>query len=82
MPSFMLPKFFPTAETCRADVYPISNLADWICAFYSNGMGEVAVTRVALDLQARFVHSYYVIRGKVREKPSAGLETGHKIPCD
>ena len=45
-------------------------------------MGEVAVTRVALDLQARFVHSYYVIRGKVREKPSAGLETGHKIPCD
>ena len=82
MPAFVISKLLSRAKTRRADVHPVSDLAGRVGAFYSNGMGEVAVTRVALDLQARFVHSYYVIRGKVREKPSAGLETGHKIPCD
>ena len=58
MPSFMLPKFFPTAETCRADVYPISNLADWICTFYSNGMGKVPRASVTLNLKPRFIHGW------------------------
>ena len=58
MPSLMLPEFLPAAETCRTDVYAIPNLADRVCAFYPNRMGEIAGASVTLDLKTRFVHGW------------------------
>jgi len=44
-------ELFPIAETRRTDVDAVARLADGIRAFYSDGVGEIAVATVALDLK-------------------------------
>ena len=49
-------KFFSVAETRGTDVNTVAGLADWICAFDSDGVGEITATAVAFDLETRFGH--------------------------
>lgn len=54
----MLRKFLASAKTHRTNVHPITRFTYRVCAFYSDGMREVAHARVALNLQTWFVDSY------------------------
>ena len=47
-------EFFSAAETGRADVNAVAGLANGICTFDSDGVGEIAATAVAFNLEARF----------------------------
>lgn len=74
MISFMVGKLLATAKTGGTDVDAVSGLAHGVCTFYSDGVGKVAGAAVAFNLETGFVDGYYVIRGKMREKPQRGGE--------
>jgi hypothetical protein len=44
------------AETRRTDVDAIARFADWIRAFDSNRVGEIATTAIAFYLETRFCY--------------------------
>lgn len=68
MPSLMLPKLLPAAETRWTDVHPIPNLADRVGTFYPDRMSKIAGTSVTLNLKTRFVHGWGVdLRKEPRE---------------
>ena len=49
-------KFSAAAKARRTDVDTVAGFADGICAFDSDGVGEVTATAVAFDLEPRFRH--------------------------
>ena len=52
-------KFLSVAETGGTDVDTVAGLADGICAFDSDGVGEIAAAAVALDLETRLRHGWW-----------------------
>lgn len=56
--AFVPGKFPAAAETGGTDVDAVAGLADGIRAFYPDGVGEIATTAVAFDLEARLCHGY------------------------
>lgn len=58
MIAFVFAKLLPCTKTCWTYVHSVARLTYGIRTFYSNRVGEVAGAAVALDLQARLVHSY------------------------
>jgi hypothetical protein len=49
-------KLLSAAEAGGADVDAVAGFADWICAFDSDRVGEIAAAAVAFDLEARLCH--------------------------
>ena len=57
MKAFVFPKFPSSTKTSWADINTIPGLAYRIRTLNPDGMGQVAETRIALNLQARLVNS-------------------------
>lgn len=54
-----VPGEFPAvAEAGGTDVDAVAGLADGICAFYPDRVGEIATTAVAFDLETRLGDGY------------------------
>ena len=56
MIALVLSKLLSRAKTRGTYVDAISRLAHWICTLDSDGVREVAVAAIALDLEARLIN--------------------------
>jgi hypothetical protein len=54
--TLVLRELFPVAKTRRTDVNAVVRFANGMCAFDSDGVGEIAATAVAFDLEPRFCY--------------------------
>lgn len=76
--TLVLRELFPATETRRADVNAVPRFANRICAFDSNGVGEIAATAVAFDLEARLSYGCcyccYSVGGNKREQMRITLD--------
>jgi len=53
----MFGELFPSAKASGADIHAIPRLTDSISALDTNGMCQVALTAITLNLQAGLVYS-------------------------
>jgi hypothetical protein len=76
MSPFVLAKLTPATEARRTNVNAISCFADRVCAFHSNGVGQIACARIALGLNAGLIDGCESSETCVREhseKPTEDL---------
>lgn len=58
MVPLVLGELLPFTKAVRTDIDAISGFAYWVCTLDSNGVCQVAVASITLDLQARLVHGW------------------------